>query len=414
MRTFVERHRHLSLLVAMLLGQLFFLAYQIKGANDVRLIRLWAIAVVAPVEKVAVGVLDGLGSLWDNYIALYGARQENERLQAELAQARLRLQELFKGSGGFATSLITTLLAFFVAGLVVLATGKNPFSVYRGIFNGTGLNWLFPWVSGDDRAQAAFNLQQTGLLTTTLILTGLAVAFAFRCGLFNIGGQGQWVVGAIVSVWVGSSWADLAGPAHIVAAILLGTLAGALWGGIAGLLRATVGAHEVISTIMLNWIAYWVGTYLFINGGPLQSDVNTSSPISNDIQDDARLPVFWGDKGLQGLHIGLFIALGVLVFYWLILARSTLGFRVRAVGRNPEAAPKIQTAMILSVAFTEQSRSMRSWWRSLLSLCNVLGSGMKRSISLCHPGLVPGSRKENKNRFVLMFVYFSGFPPSRE
>src|SRR3989338_4562189 len=94
MRTFVERHRHLSLLVAMLLGQLFFLAYQIKGANDVRLIRLWAIAVVAPVEKVAVGVLDGLGSLWDNYIALYGARQENERLQAELAQARLRLQEL--------------------------------------------------------------------------------------------------------------------------------------------------------------------------------------------------------------------------------------------------------------------------------------------------------------------------------
>src|SRR3990167_1145775 len=98
MRTLVQRPRHLSLLVAMLLGQLFFLAYQIKGANDVRLIRLWAIAVVAPVEKVAVGVLDGLGSLWDNYIALYGARQENERLQAELAQARLRLQELDRKS----------------------------------------------------------------------------------------------------------------------------------------------------------------------------------------------------------------------------------------------------------------------------------------------------------------------------
>src|SRR3989338_6512274 len=94
MRPLVERHRHLSLLVGMVLGELFFLPSKIKGGTDVRLIRLWAIAVVAPVEKVAVGVLDGLGSLWDNYIALYGARQENERLQAELAQARLRLQEL--------------------------------------------------------------------------------------------------------------------------------------------------------------------------------------------------------------------------------------------------------------------------------------------------------------------------------
>jgi len=94
MRAFVERRRHLSLLVAVLLGQLFFLAYQIKGANDVRLIRLWAFAVIAPVEKAAVGLLDGIGSVWDNYVALYGAREESQRLEAELAQARLRLQEL--------------------------------------------------------------------------------------------------------------------------------------------------------------------------------------------------------------------------------------------------------------------------------------------------------------------------------
>ena len=94
MRAFVERRRHLSLLVAVLLGQLFFLAYQIKGANDVRLIRLWAFAVIAPVEKAAVGLLDGIGSVWDNYVALYGAREESQRLEAALAQARLRLQEL--------------------------------------------------------------------------------------------------------------------------------------------------------------------------------------------------------------------------------------------------------------------------------------------------------------------------------
>ena len=145
-------------------------------------------------------------------------------------------------------------------------------TTYQGIFNGTGLNWLFPWVTGSEREAAAFNLQQTLLLTTTLIFTGLAVAFAFRCGLFNIGGQGQWIMGAIVSVWVGSSWADLAGPAHIFLAIVLATLAGAAWAGIAGFLKATVGAHEVITTIMLNWIAYWVGSYLFGFGGPLQND----------------------------------------------------------------------------------------------------------------------------------------------
>jgi len=220
----------------------------------------------------------------------------------------------------------------------VLVTGSDPLKVYKGIFNGTGLNWFFPWVGGDARVDAAFNLQQTLLVTTTLILTGLAVAFAFRCGLFNIGGQGQWVAGAVVSVWVGSSWAGLAGPVHIVLAIVLAALAGALWAGIAGILKATVGAHEVISTIMLNWIAFYGGSYLFGLGGPLQNDTQASIPISNDVVDSAKLPVWWGDKELQGLHIGFFLALLALVAYWLLLSRTTLGFRVRAVGRNPEAA----------------------------------------------------------------------------
>ncbi|MEZ0284111.1 MAG: hypothetical protein ACAH79_02600, partial [Thermoleophilia bacterium] len=184
-------------------------------------------------------------------------------------------------TGGAITSIITTILAFLIGGVVVLATGHNPLTTYQGIFNGTGLNWLFPWVTGSEREAAAFNLQQTLLLTTTLIFTGLAVAFAFRCGLFNIGGQGQWTMGVIVSVWVGSSWADLAGPAHIAIAIVLAALAGAAWAGIAGFLKATVGAHEVITTIMLNWIAYWVGSYLFGFGGPLQPE--GSVPISSDV-----------------------------------------------------------------------------------------------------------------------------------
>jgi general nucleoside transport system permease protein len=101
-------------------------------------------------------------------------------------------------------------------------------------------------------------------------------------------------------------------------------------------MRATVGAHEVITTIMLNWIAFWVASYLFSIGGPLQSDTQRSVPISNDVADSAKLHVLWG--GVQGLHIGFLLALGALVVFWAIMNRSTLGFEVRAVGYNPEAA----------------------------------------------------------------------------
>jgi ABC-type uncharacterized transport system permease subunit len=244
----------------------------------------------------------------------------------------------YQRAGGIITPVLTAVVAFLIGGLVVLATGHDPISTYEGIFKGTGLQWLFPWTEGDDRILAEINLQLTLLVTTPLILTGLAVAFAFRCGLFNIGGQGQYVVGAIVAVWVGSSWAGLASGVHIVLAIALAMLAGALWAGIAGILKATVGAHEVITTIMLNWVAYWAGSYAFGQGGPLQNDQNESVPISNDIQDDARLSVFWGEPELQGLHIGFFIALAALVVFHLVINRTTLGYEVRAVGFNPEAA----------------------------------------------------------------------------
>jgi ABC-type uncharacterized transport system permease subunit len=242
--------------------------------------------------------------------------------------------------GGVIVPVLTAVLAFLIGGLVILITGHNPFSTYKAIFNGTGLNWLFPWTSSDDRTTAALNLQQTLILTTPLILTGLAVAFAFRCGLFNIGGQGQYLVGSYVAVWVGSSFAGMPRLLHIVLAIVLATLAGAVWAGIAGLLKATVGAHEVISTIMLNWVAIWVGAYLFALGGPLQNTdpSQQSVPVSNDVAASAKLPVFWGDPELQGLHIGIFIALAAVVVFWVLLNRSTTGYEVRAVGLNPEAA----------------------------------------------------------------------------
>ena len=241
-------------------------------------------------------------------------------------------------AGGIITPIITVLVAFLVGGLVVLLTGHNPIDTYKAIFNGSGLNWFFPWISSDDRTVAALNLQQTLLITTPLILTGLAVAFAFRCGLFNIGGQGQYLVGTFAAVWTGSSFAGMPHVLHVVLCIVAACLAGAAWGGIAGLLRATTGANEVITTIMLNWVAVYGGLFLFGLGGPLQSDTDKSVPVSNDIVGGAKLPVFWGDPQLQGLHIGLFIALAALLVFWVILNRTRMGFEVRAVGFNPEAA----------------------------------------------------------------------------
>jgi simple sugar transport system permease protein len=243
-------------------------------------------------------------------------------------------------AGGIVTPLITLLIAFLVGGLAVLVTGHDPIATYKAIFNGTGLNWLFPWTSAEDRSIAAVNLQQTLIITTPLILTGLAVAFAFRCGLFNIGGQGQYIVGGIFAVWVGSSFDSMPGLLHVVLAILAGTLGGAVWAGIAGLLKAITGTNEVITTIMLNWIAVWTGAYLFTLGGPLQNTnpAQKDVPVSNDIAAGAKLPVFWGDPQLQGLHVGLFIALAMLLVFWVLLNRTTLGFEVRAVGFNPDAA----------------------------------------------------------------------------
>jgi len=259
----------------------------------------------------------------------------------------------FRQTRGVVGPIATTILAFFMAGLVVLVTGHNPLKVYKAIFDGTGLNWFFQigshsaripfstahmWFPWDTASLAAQNLQQTLLLTAPIVLTGLGVAFAFRCGLFNIGGEGQYLVGSYFAIWIGTSFIHMNPFFHVTLTIVIATLAGAAYAGIAGILKATVGAHEVISTIMLNWIAIWVGSYLFGDGGPLQNKLQPDIPISGDIVDGAKLPVFWGLKLLQGLSIGIFIALAMLVVYWIIINRTTLGFSVRAVGFNPEAA----------------------------------------------------------------------------
>jgi general nucleoside transport system permease protein len=240
----------------------------------------------------------------------------------------------YERAGGLLVPLAAAVLAFFVGGLVVLATGANPLRAYKEIFNGTGISWFFkpPW---DPHSHDFANLQQTLLITTPLILTALAVAFAFRCGMFNIGGQGQYWVGLMAALYIGLHFDGLPRPLHILLCCLAAIVGGSIWGGIAGILKATVGAHEVISTIMLNWIAIWTGRWLVELGGPLQGS-EPAVPRSDDIADSAKLwPI---GTGLQPLHAGIFIALFALVVYHFVLNRTTLGYEVRAVGFNPEAA----------------------------------------------------------------------------
>ena len=231
-----------------------------------------------------------------------------------------------------------------MGGLVIAASGHNPIDTYLGILDGAGLNWFWDDFGNTDVFDlTTFNFTQTLLRTTTFIFTGLAVAFAFRCGLFNIGGQGQYTIGIVVAVWVGAYWGNsLPNGLHVVVGVVLAALAGAIWAGIAGILKATVGAHEVITTIMLNWIAIWFASYCFGQGGPLQNTTpgQESVPISDDVYEKsgAIIPILWGDQGLQALHYGFFLAIAALIVFSIVLNRTTLGYEVRAVGFNPEAA----------------------------------------------------------------------------
>ncbi len=150
-------------------------------------------------EELGIAMTGG-GGRPDRRVSRRGGHRKDPQTPASRLAAYVR-------GGGVIVPLITVLIAFVIGGLVVLLTGNDPLATYEAIFKGTGLQWLFPWTTGEDRTIAALNLQQTLIITTPLILTGLAVAFAFRAGLFNIGGQGQYIIGSIAAVWVGSSFA---------------------------------------------------------------------------------------------------------------------------------------------------------------------------------------------------------------
>jgi simple sugar transport system permease protein len=192
-------------------------------------------------------------------------------------------------------------------------------------------------------------------IATPYVFAGLAVALGFRSGLFNIGAEGQYFIGGLASVFVGYSVKGLPWFVHLPLALLAGMAGGALWAAIVGFLKAKTGAHEVINTIMLNYIAYQLADYLLQVGGPMARP-GDSRPVSPEIEPSAYLPQFFPDNPSINLNVGLFLAIAmVAVVYWLLF-KTTLGFEIRAVGANPRAARtagiSVARNFVLAMAFS--------------------------------------------------------------
>jgi general nucleoside transport system permease protein len=237
-----------------------------------------------------------------------------------------------------ALALITALA---VGGLVIIFTSPDTLDEWSSFFADPGGALRSSWDVVYEAYHALWEsslgspraLGRTLVEATPLALTGLSVALAFRAGLFNIGAAGQLVIGATCAGWVGFTW-DLPAPIHLPLAVAAGFAGGAAWGSIAGVLKARTGAHEVITTIMLNYISYYLLSYA------LRSDAfqpaGRDDLISKAVRDSARLPEI--SIGELTVHAGLFLAIAAAVIVWWLLERSTVGFRLKAVGANPFAS----------------------------------------------------------------------------
>ena len=200
---------------------------------------------------------------------------------------------------------------------------------YSSLFQGAVYNFR-----ADSFAKGIRPLTETLTFATPLIVAGLGVGLAFRVGMFNIGGRGQMLIAASAAGWV--SWSfDLPYGLHLVVALLAGMLGGALWAGIAGLLKARTGAHEVIVTIMLNYIAFYLVSWMLSTQGLLQAP-GSDNPKSPPTAATAQFPSLLGDA--YNLHLGFIVSLIAVAVVWWLLVRSRLGFQLRAVGENPNAA----------------------------------------------------------------------------
>ena len=251
--------------------------------------------------------------------------------------------------------LIAVFAAFIIGGIIVIAVGDAPFKVYRllisssfGIFDALG-NFTYD------------NWGYTLFYATPLIFTGLAVAVAFKCGLLNIGAEGQLYIGAFAAAWVGITFAKLPGLALMPMAMLAAVMAGAVWGAIPGVLKARFGSHEVINTIMLNFVAIGLVSYLTQNHYKAQGD-----PIMQTVQIAeqthlARFHTLLAPFGLNfpqriPLNVSFILALLVCFLVWFFLWRTKWGYEIRAVGSNPFAAEyggiSVRRQIVLAMALS--------------------------------------------------------------
>lgn len=226
---------------------------------------------------------------------------------------------------------VHTAAGYFLArpGDTIAAVWQSATGAYGALFQGAIYNFKRP-----DFLNGIRPLTETLTFATPLILAGLGVGLAFRVGMFNIGGRGQMLIAAACAGWVGFTL-DLPPVVHLLVAIAAGIIGGAFWGGIVGVLKARTGAHEVIITIMLNYVAFYLITFMLSTQGLLQAP-GSNVPKSAAMAPNAVLPKLLGDR--YNLHAGFLIAILAVVFVWWLFSRSSIGFRFRAVGENPNAA----------------------------------------------------------------------------
>ena len=260
------------------------------------------------------------------------------------------LKEILRGSA--VTTILAIVLALIVGGILIALTNEDVQAASVYFFAQPGDTFVAAWnavyngyetlfrgaifnARGADFAAQIRPLTNTLGFAAPLIAAGLGVALAFRVGLFNIGARGQMLIGVAVAALLTFSL-DLPIWLHIPVTLIAGIAGGALWGAIAGLIKARTGAHEVILTIMLNYIAYYLLLWMIRTPGLLQKP-GTNQALGSATPESAQFPTLLGPQ-FPLLDLGFVIVIVATLFVWWLIERSSLGMRMRAVGENPHAA----------------------------------------------------------------------------
>lgn len=224
-------------------------------------------------------------------------------------------------------TLISIVLGFVVGAIVLSIAGYNPIEAYGHLVEG-----IF---------RTPRNMGWAIVNSTPIILTGLGVCFAFQTGLFNMGAEGQFIIGSIVGFLLGHLL-NLPPILHVIVTIIVAMIVGAVYGSLAGFIKAKFGIHEVISTIMLNWIAYYFQNFIvyrFIKPNTMGSmDIKDSAKITLIENAAQKYDGFIGQFFKAPIHLGIILAILAVIIVWYILNKTTLGYQLKAVGLNREAS----------------------------------------------------------------------------